>query len=360
MNPPVNPPTTPRPLVILGMFDLTRLKAAMAVRIHNLHLALQPLTPTLLLSGSRKTRSQAVRQFLRQGGLSQARAIYVEASTSAANPSDLWFLWQAHRAGIPIVIFIPDGYQLFPEIFPRVGLKVKLLDWGWQISLRLYQRTADCLLFPSQGLADCFPNRPFTALLPPGGLASRPQSPITWHPPTISYMGGTSYRYGSDLLLEAMAQVVTVYPEARCLFISHESSYLDSHPHRRAPWLTVTQADFTQLPEMMAQTSVTVIPLRQNRYNNLAVPVKLFDYISFGRPVVATAGQETAHWIERLGCGLLCQDNAQELAQGIIHLLQNRSQAEAMGQAGYNAVQNEHSWPHRAAALWQIITKLTL
>jgi len=345
-------------VVVLGMFDVTRLDRAMPVRIHNLCAALQALTPTTLIAGGWMARRRAIFRYLLHGGLRRTRAVYVEASTTTATETDLLFLALLHLAHVPILVFIPDAYQLFPDVFPRIGMKVKLLDWGWRRSIAAYQRLADRLLFCSWGLAACFDNRPSIDVLPPAGLAGREPVSLCWAPPTVVYLGAASHRYGSDLLLDAMAQVVASYPETRCCFISGEPAYLDGHPRRHAPWLTVESRSSDELPQVMLTATLATIPVRINAYNNVGMPVKLFDYMSFGLPIVATACHDIAAFVEKVDVGLVVQDSVDDLAQGIIHLLQDRDLATRLGQNAYQAVQTSHSWGHRAAQVLAAIEQI--
>jgi glycosyltransferase involved in cell wall biosynthesis len=345
-------------IVILGMFDLTQLNSARAVRIRNLYTALQALTPVTLISGSRRVRHRAVLRFLLQGGLRRTRAVYVEASTSTANPLDLLLLILARVRRIPIVVYIPDAYQDFPTVFQRRGLKIKLLDWAWRRTIAIYLRVANLLLFPSPGLSACFHYQQQSDLLPPAGLPNQPCSALSWQPPTIIYIGGASPRYGSDLLLSAMEQVVARYPTARCHFVTRNDEAIVNHSARHAPWLTVESRKFDELPAVMAAATVAVIPLRINSYNDLAVPVKLFDYMAFGRPLVTTGCRDTAALVNELKAGLVVDDTVDALTQGIIRLLEDPDLANRLGQNGYRAIQTAHSWSHRAARLLQIVETL--
>jgi glycosyltransferase involved in cell wall biosynthesis len=347
-------------IVVLGMFDVTRRDRAMAVRIFNMYSALQKLTPTILISGDRRARRKAILRFLLKGELRRARAVYVEASTSTATEADLLFLTLVRLAGIPLIIFIPDAYQLFPDLYPRIGWKVKLLDWGWRRSISFYLRLANLMVYPSWDLAACFKNQGKVDVFPPAGLPNRDYVPLSFEPPTIVYVGAASYNDGSDIFLSAMEQVVRCYPTARCRFITSNSGadILVNHPAYRAPWLTFERRTFEELPEVMCSATVLVIARRRNSYNDLAMPVKQFDYMSFGRPLVVTDCQDTATLIKELQSGVVVQDTPDALAQGIIKLLQNPNLAIRLGQNGYQAIQAAHSWPHRAARLLQMIEGL--
>ena len=345
-------------LVLLGMFDASRPDRARAVRIYNLHRALLAQAPTRLIDGDRPTRRKALLRYLAGGGLGKTRAIYVEASTSTATELDLGFLTLAHAAGIPILIFIPDAYQYFPALYPRVGVKTALLDWGWRRSIATYLRVADRLLFPSRGLANYFPTSKPVTILPPGGPVGLEPATLNWDAPTVVYVGGANYRYGSDLLLDAMQQVVARCPTARCHFISGDATYLDQHPVRHASWFTVERRAFHELPTVMHAATVAVVPLRINEYNDLAVPVKLFDYMAFGLPLVVTACRDTAALVQEMQSGLVVADQTTALADGILRLLEAPALAQQLGNNGYQAIQNAHSWSHRAAALLQMVEQL--
>jgi len=347
-----------RKIVVLGMFDLSRLDGARPIRIHNLHTTLKAHAPTTLLSGNRMPRRLAVIRYVLQGGLRQTRAVYVEASTSTATEIDLLFLVLAAVFGVPMVVYIPDAYQLFPELFPRVGWRVKLLDWGWRLSIAAYQRLADLLLFPSSGLATCFRNRRRIDLLPPAGQPGREWTPPPGQPPVVVYTGGASFADGSDLLLTAMERVVDRYPDARCYFISVNNEFIEGHPVRHAGWLTVESRTAEELPALMRSATLVVIPRRINSYNDLAMPVKLFDYMSFGRPLVVTACRDMAAFVNEVEAGLVVKDTAEELAQGILRLIDDPDLAARLGRNGYRAIQTNHSWSQRAKRLVQMIEEI--
>lgn len=340
------------------MFDVSRPAGARAVRIHNLHAALQALTPITLLAGNRMARRRAILRHLLGGGLRRARAVYVEASTSTATGLDLLFLALARLARLPLLVYVPDAYQDFPAIFPRRGLKVRLLDRGWRISIAAYLRLADRLLFPTAGLARCFPGARRVDLLPPAGRPGLAAAQLAWDPPTVVFVGAASHHDGADLLLEAMEQVVARRPAARCRLISKDVSFLAGHRLLAAPWLTVERRSADELPEAMYRSTLAVIPRRINAYNDLALPIKLFDYLSFGLPVVVTNCHAQAALVRELQAGLVVQDSAESLAQGILALLADPVQAAQLGQNGHGAIQSAHAWPHRAARLLQLIAAI--
>ena len=348
-------PAEQRSVVLLGMEPMDQLHRARQVRIHHMHQALNELTPTTLLTGARTPRRWLLLRYLLRGGLARTRAVYVEASTSTATETDLLFLNLARRAGLPILVFIPDAYQLFPQVYRRAGLKVVLLDWGWRRSIRAYQRLADVLFFPSEGLQAHFDCPRRAEPLPPAGVAGRPFVPPDPENRQVVYVGALNQLYGADLLLGAMERVIEALPDARLLVITREPGALDG---LAAPWLRVEQRATDELAEVMAASSVAVIPWRQNEYHDLAMPVKLFDTMSYGRPLVVTPNRAMAAVVERWQAGLVVQAEAQALADGLLRLLSEPALAAELGHNAYQAVQSENAWLHRAQRVLQLVAEV--
>jgi glycosyltransferase involved in cell wall biosynthesis len=92
-----------------------------------------------------------------------------------------------------------------------------------------------------------------------------------------------------------------------------------------------------------------VIPFRITPYTNLAVPLKLMDYLGFGKPIVATACEETARILEPAGAGLVVPDRPEALAAAIVSVLRDESlAAELSRHARALAEQPEMGWDARA------------
>jgi len=76
-----------------------------------------------------------------------------------------------------------------------------------------------------------------------------------------------------------------------------------------------------------------------------ALPVKLFEYMSAGVPVVASAFPLMREIVEDSGCGLLVDPlDTKEIARAIESLLTNSRAAEEMGARGRAAVEARYNW----------------
>ncbi len=76
-----------------------------------------------------------------------------------------------------------------------------------------------------------------------------------------------------------------------------------------------------------------------------AEPVKLFEYMCAGIPVITGDFPSCREIIDTVGCGLLVNPlDPKEIADAMEYLHRNPEEAEAMGRRGLEAVQSEYNW----------------
>jgi glycosyltransferase involved in cell wall biosynthesis len=84
-------------------------------------------------------------------------------------------------------------------------------------------------------------------------------------------------------------------------------------------------------------------------YTDLAVAVRLVDFLAFGKPIVATDTLESRALLEASGAGLVAGDTPQGLADAILRLLEDEALAArcAVNARAY-AVAPDNGWDARA------------
>lgn len=90
-------------------------------------------------------------------------------------------------------------------------------------------------------------------------------------------------------------------------------------------------------------------------------PLKLFEGMAAGRPIIATELPFQADLIRRYDCGLVIPAAAPEaLAEAAAMLLQDRAGADAMGRRGRAAIETEYDWRFRIADTVRLLLALPL
>lgn len=351
-------------LLMLVPYGIEAMNNAPRVRAYNMYNALKKEIPTILIHGSKwKRLSLELKYILKNEPVS---LVYIEAMASDLTLFDHLFLNYLLKRQAMLFPFIRDLYWRYPgtldEHKPKRGISVLLRLLRSQLhlfdekELSYYLRNATALLFPSSIMADTV-NFPEKFLLPPAGDASRCLNPELPENKNIVYLGAATTRMGIYILMKAMAIVAEEYPDAHCIVIGQADRTIVDEWKDKTYVTFITDKTYKEIPIILSRAYVAVIPLAKIPYNELAVPVKLLDYMSCGRPVVATNCIAMTNFIKENNAGLITDDNPASFAKGILTLLDDRELATKYGKGALSAVVNKHSWDHRARELIDIMEK---
>jgi glycosyltransferase involved in cell wall biosynthesis len=281
--------------------------------------------------------------------LREVDAVYVESPTGASMPWDLLVLAAARGMRRPVGVYFRDAYQLFRDLYPATTLRQRVADVVWRAGLVSLRRLATVHFVPSAGLGAALGLRE-AVILPPGTDPAAPDLGAG-AAPIIGYVGATTAADGFDRLLAAMAIVRDEIPEASLRVVG------DPGGATLPAWVDVVPGTRHDLPRQLAEVRACVIPRPVNRYTDLARPIKLADYLSFGKPIVATATAETAAYLVPAGAALLVADDPPAIAAGLLAVLRDQSVADRLARAARDlAIAPGSSWDDRAARILERLT----
>ena len=111
------------------------------------------------------------------------------------------------------------------------------------------------------------------------------------------------------------------------------------------PWIEIGAAPYVRLGAELARASVLCIPHPPSEYMDVALPVKLFDSMAAGRPLVVTPRRETAAIVERHGVGLVAAgDRVEDLAEALERLARDDPLARELGARARVTAEREYDW----------------
>lgn len=126
----------------------------------------------------------------------------------------------------------------------------------------------------------------------------------------------------------------------------------------RTEVLGVTQ-DRQCIRETLSHVSVGMLTIHPISQLMVSYPIKLFEYMAAGIPIIASDFPLWRRFIADAQCGLLVDPlKPNEIAAAIEYLLTHPGEAEFMGKNGRRAMETQFNWAHDERALLRLYSEL--
>lgn len=176
----------------------------------------------------------------------------------------------------------------------------------------------------------------------------------------IAYIGGLTSARG---LREVLAAVEMLGDEVRLNIAGRFDNWdFERRMLAQKGWRKVLfhgYAGRDEVARILADSRVGLLTLHPDPSYMVALPVKLFEYMAAGIPVVASGFPAWKEIIEKNNCGLCVNPLDPEAIAGALRsLLENPGLAENMGINGKKAVDDRYNWKHEEEKLLEIYKRL--
>lgn len=331
--------------------DFRDLSSGSKVRPYKLYRAFQEKGyDVLLINGDPNSRLAAYRKVREQ--ISKCRFCYIEPSTYPIHPLDYRIYIDIYRKKVPIGIFYRDAYYKFPRWWGVSGLKKYELLLRYRMDWMLFRKVARVIFFPSDSMGAFF-DFGHKVTLPPGAEEKFVDRPSLFN--SAVYVGAVNERYGLDLLLESFRAVNRTQTLNLNLVCRHEeAAHLKYSTADR--WLNIYHVAGPELKEIYERSDFAVIPRIRDTYNDFAMPVKLFEYLSYGLPIVSTDCLEVAKFIRKNGVGIVTAGHAESFADGLRKMSTALSRSEEFKANVRKAVSTANLWSHRVKTIEEYLS----
>jgi hypothetical protein len=180
----------------------------------------------------------------------------------------------------------------------------------------------------------------------------------------LIYLGGMSEERGIFNLIKAIHKVSITHQSVKLMLVGPFKSeeymtkcldYVSANKlNKNVEYLG--SVPFKDVPKYLNSASIgTLLHLPTPRHKKSAYPIKLFEYMACGIPVLASNLPAMGKIIEDAKCGLLTDPtNIDKISGCIIYLLENPQKAKEMGVNGKKAVNTKYSWSNMEKKLIRI------
>ncbi len=302
-----------------------------------------------VVAGYRTARRAALLNYALSGRLRGLDGIYVENSTTLPAEVDIAFLALARGLGIPVLTYIRDAQYLFEEYYAASSVKRRLARSLFPPLTSLLRRVSSRVAYPSRGLATAAGDTSSDPILLPPGSPDPVAVERREDARSLLFVGGMRVpAHGLNLLVDAVEVARDAGHPVEVVCVSRVG---EQPPQPRPAWLHVEHASGAEIHALLPGVIASITPRRRSPYNDLAVPIKVMEYLSYGRPIIATDCVEQARIIRDADCGLVAADRVDDFAAAIIELFLAPAEQLDRWSANARAAAAADSWKSRAEAV---------
>lgn len=169
----------------------------------------------------------------------------------------------------------------------------------------------------------------------------------------VGYVGGISEVRGIMTILDSINYLKKVFPSIKIILLgpvlskdfSEKISYTIKKNNLGENILIPGFVKYNEISDYYNNIKIGVIPLQEVKKYSEAIPIKLFEYMNFGLPIIASNLKNTCNYIAENNVGFCIQaNNPKMLAEKISFLLNNPDLMGKFGDNGKKAVDEKYNW----------------
>lgn len=329
----------------------------------------------VVISGDTKERVKATEQYRQSNKAEDALFCYIENATIPYWLTDsdhiprhrkadqqFWSYLKDHH--VPIGLFYRDVYWKFDDMYVPPGGKkflTPLMRAIYYRELAVFKKVVDILYLPSLEMNDFVGWQGEFKELPPGmefapdQMEAKPED----EPWNAVFVGGITDQKGILLMLESFKKVNAQGRQLNLTLVCREQEYRnypEMHPYAEEDWCTVRHASGKELESIYAKTDFAVIPREMSTYHHFSMPVKMFEYLANGQPILGTNCKAQARVLNDDQVGITTDDTLESFLVGLEKMIDVNVFEQLRANIKEKSFQN-HSWEARVQQVARELTE---
>ena len=265
---------------------------------------------------------------------------------------DYLFFYYCKKRGIKTSIFYRDIYWRFPNYGKHIPIPKKIAALSfYYFELFMYKFTLDIVYLPSLAMGVFIPfiaHERFKSLPPGTHIDKKKPETVKCDAKKLRllFVGAVGDNYQMHELFSAVAksqyvELIFCTPQEQWREFKHEySEYLGSN-------IEIVHKGGKELGSLYEKTDIAILFVKQNEYWDFAVPVKIYEYMGQGKPIIASSGGQVEKIINEYNAGW-CVEYSSEALQRLFKMLHEDKQKVQSISVSLCQSLSVHSWDHRA------------
>lgn len=269
---------------------------------------------------------------------------------------DEFFLGYCKKNNVPVGLFYRDAYWKFDYYRKSTKKWVPYVTIPfYKHELGRYRYCVDTLFVPSNEFAEAIQYKGNFMELPSGGVLHSPELNCVNEGLDLFYVGGVTGINDIKMLIQTVKKISNVTLTICC----PEDQWMSREDLRKEAENTsnicVIHESGDGYSAYIKKANAALVYYSRNPYRDLAMPVKLFDYIGYGKPVISTGDTAAGRFVEDNGIGWTIGYTEAELSSLIKRLLESKTEIMEKT-AEVVRIASENTWEARARAVVENLT----
>lgn len=181
----------------------------------------------------------------------------------------------------------------------------------------------------------------------------------------VCFVGGLAPWHGVEYLIQSANNILTEFPDILFLIIGDgpmKTKIIQQIElfNLSKKFILTGNIEHSLIPYYINASELCVAPFTEDRNLRIGLsPLKIFEYLSCGKPVVASNIPGVSEILLQSGGGILVKpDNPLELQRAIITLLKDEEMRTRMGHMGQKFITSKYCWSNTAERIYDVFTNL--
>lgn len=319
-----------------------------------------------LVSGSSRQRKKKIKEIKNKiSNGTKYDFLYAESSTLPVALTDdhhlplhpfmdFNFFKFIKKNDIKIGLFYRDIYWNFEEYKNKVSwFKRKIGNFFYKYDLKKYNELLDILYLPSLKMNDYIPYNFNIKIksLPPGLRKKsislkKEKNSIKNSTLKIFYVGGIGEFYGLNKLFKTVYNNKNVKLTV-CCRKSEWEKYKNKYNRYINKQVNIVHASGDDLIPYFLNSDISSLFLKPIKYRSFAMPTKLFEYMKYKTPIIATNNTAAGEFVKNNNIGWTIDYSKDEL-NNLLNYISNNRQNLAEKRKNIVSILDNHTWEKRA------------
>jgi glycosyltransferase involved in cell wall biosynthesis len=275
------------------------------------------------------------------------------------NSVDYQLFKVAHKNGIPIGVFYRDFYWQYPPFKKEIGyLKYFVSLPYYQKEVSIYKKYADCIFVPSAESIDWLPikrNEKKLQPLPPGEELHDLRNISEKDKINLIYVGSIMPpKYNMSQLFNDIGKYSKT--QLTLTLVTREDDWKKYSTFYSIPDnVSYRQAQGDELKELYLEADIALYYLDPDPYTKIRLPIKLFEAIGFGLPLICYGDTAVSRFVidNQIGWTSGGKENS-----NIFEELINNPSSLIEKKENVRKIRDQHTWRNRAEQVRDTLLKI--